>query len=211
MNDLPKPERSALRQQLKALRSAQPPTDTSRGALLIRGRLFTWLATRQTEREKQGKARLQNIAAFWSMRDEPTLQPLLEQWVEEQGYTVSLPVVTGKDAPLSFRTWTPGDSLTEGPYGMKEPTGQPAPVPDIVLVPTLGFTRQGHRIGYGGGYYDRTLASLRASGASPICLGVAWAVGDLTDLAPDYQPAPHDQALDGILTDKGWPMPPPDL
>lgn len=211
MTNLPKPDLTALRQQLKQRRAAQSPTDTSRGALLIRGRLFTWLATRQTAREEQGKPRVQNIAAFWSLPEEPALQPLLEQWVEEQGYTVSLPVVAGKDRPLGFRVWHPGDRLVDGPFGIQEPTGEPAPAPDIVLVPALGFTRQGHRLGYGGGHYDRTLAALRAQSHPAICLGIAWAVGDLSDQAPPYQPTPHDQPLDGILTDKGWPMPAPDL
>ncbi|HLR12397.1 MAG TPA: 5-formyltetrahydrofolate cyclo-ligase [Burkholderiaceae bacterium] len=211
MNDSPQPDLTALRQHLKDQRAGQSPTDTSRGALLIRGRLFTWLATRQSNREEQGKPRLQNIAAFWSLPEEPALQPLLEQWVEEQGYTVSLPVVTGKDQPLSFRVWKPGDTLADGAFGIKEPTGEPAPAPDIMLVPVLGFTRQGHRIGYGGGHYDRTLAALRAQQTRVTCLGIAWAVGDLSGQTPPYQPAPHDQPLDGILTDKGWPMPAPDL
>lgn len=211
MNDLPKPDLAALRQELKALRAAQSPTETGRGALLIRGRLFTWLATGQTQREEQGKPRLQTIAAFWSLPDEPALQPLLEQWVEEQGYTVSLPVVTGNDQPLSFRVWEPNAPLKEGPWGTREPTGALAPTPDIVLVPALGFTRQGHRIGYGGGYYDRTLAALRATHPGVICLGVSWAVGDLSETQPGYRPAAHDQPLDGILTDKGWPMPAPAL
>src|SRR5690606_5657864 len=83
-----------LRTRLKALRAAQNATDTSRGALLMRGRLYTWLATNITRLREQGVPEPRNIAAFWPMAEEPQLQPLLRQWVEEDGYQVSLPVVT---------------------------------------------------------------------------------------------------------------------
>lgn len=198
-----------LRQQLKQRRSAQNHHEMSRGALLIRGRLFTWLATNQTRLKQHGLPPVQNIAAFWSLPAEPALQPLLRQWVEEEGYCVSLPVVTAPDAPLQFRIWTPDAPMQEGPYGIQEPTGEPAPLPDVILVPTLGYTRSGDRIGYGMGYYDRTLASLRERNHNFTSLGIAWATGDLSN--DNYTPAPHDQKLDGILTDKGWPMPPPEI
>ncbi len=143
------------------------------------------------------------------MADEPALQPLLRQWAQDESLTVSLPVVTGPAAPLAFRLWTPDTPMRTGAYGIQEPEGADAPVPDIILVPTLGFTRQGDRLGYGGGYYDRTLAALRAAGHTCITLGVAWACGDLS--TEDYVPAAHDVRLDAILTDKGWAVPAPDL
>lgn len=200
---------TALREQLKQRRNAQNHHDMSRGALLIRGRLFTWLATNQTRLRDNGLAPVQNIAAFWSLPEEPALQPLLRQWVEEEEYNVSLPVVTNPDEPLQFRTWVPDAPMQEGPYGIQEPLGDPAPLPDVILVPTLGYTRSGDRIGYGKGYYDRTLADLRDRGHQFISLGVAWATGDLS--RDNYVPAAHDQKLDGILTDKGWPMPVPEI
>ncbi len=204
-----RPTVSSLREKLKQKRAAQEPRDISRGALLIRGRLFTWLATNQTRIREAGGTPVRRIAAFWSMPGEPELQPLLRQWAEEDGYEISLPVVRSADAPLEFRCWQPGEALQEGPYGIQEPTGAVAPLPDIVLVPTLGYTRQGDRLGYGKGYYDRTLADWRAQGHAFTSMGVAWATGDLSQ--EDYAPAPHDQRLDGILTDKGWPMPAPVL
>jgi 5,10-methenyltetrahydrofolate synthetase len=76
-----------------------------------------------------------------------------------------------------------------------------------VLVPTLGFTRQGNRVGYGKGYYDRTLAHLKAQNHPHTTIGIAWACGDLGDEA--YAPAEHDIRLDAILTDKGWAVKPP--
>lgn len=198
-----------LRVRLKELRANQNPLDCNRGALLIRGRLYTWLATNVTRLREEGRPVPQNIAAFWSMPEEPQLQPLLRQWAEEDGYRISLPVVVAPDASLEFRLWEPDAPMREGAYGIQEPVGDPAPPPDIVLVPALGFTREGDRVGYGGGYYDRTLAALKESGHRFVAIGIAWAVGDLTGMG--HEPQPHDFRLDGILTDKGWAVPAPKL
>jgi len=199
-----------LRMRLKALRASQAPVDCNRGGLLIRGRLYTWLATNVTRLREEERPVPRHIAAFWSMADEPQLQPLLRQWVEEDGYQVSLPVVAKVDAPLEFRSWTPESPMSQGAYGIHEPVGAAvATLPDIVLVPTLGYTRQGDRVGYGKGYYDRTLAALKEAGHPFVSIGIAWATGDLT--GEDYEPQPHDVRLDGILTDKGWAVPAPVL
>lgn len=198
-----------LRTRLKQRRAELPAADRDRGALLIRGRLYTWLAGRRTALRESARADIRHIAAFWSMPDEPGLQALLRQWAQDASLTVSLPVVTGPDAPLEFRLWTPDTPMTPGAYGIQEPDGPAAPAPDLVLVPTLGFTRQGDRMGYGGGYYDRTLAALRAANHSFIAIGIAWASGDLSGDA--YTPAPHDVRLDAVLTDKGWAVPAPEL
>jgi len=191
-----------LRARLKQLRADLDPVQASRGALLIRGRLFTWLATTRSRLQQAGRPAPNHVAAFWSTSDEPELQPLLRQWVEEHGLTVSLPVVAAPDAPLSFRLWHPDQPMRAGAFGIAEPTGKDAPLPDIVLVPTLGFTRQGDRVGYGKGYYDRTLAAFKAREHRVTSIGIAWSCGDLTNVA--YTPAPHDVRLDAILTDKGW-------
>lgn len=196
-----------LRTRLKQRRTAMPVADRDRGALLIRGRLYTWLAGRRTALRDAGRADIRHIAAFWSMADEPALQALLRQWAEDESLTISLPVVTGPDQPLRFRQWTPDTPMRAGAYGIQEPDGPDAPAPDLILVPTLGFTRQGDRLGYGGGYYDRTLAALKASRHPPIAIGIAWACGDLS--GETYTPEPHDMPLDAILTDKGWAVPAP--
>ncbi|HLT98130.1 MAG TPA: 5-formyltetrahydrofolate cyclo-ligase [Burkholderiaceae bacterium] len=198
-----------LRTRLKTLRAAQNPLDTNRGALLIRGRLYTWLATNVTRLREEHRPTPRNIAAFWSMPEEPQLLPLLRQWVEEDGYQVSLPVVAAPNAPLEFHIWNPDGPMREGAYGIQEPVSGPAAAPDIVLVPTLGYTRAGDRLGYGGGYYDRTLAALKESGHPFVAIGIAWATGDLSGMA--YEPQPHDYRLDGILTDKGWAVAAPQL
>ncbi|MCB5364216.1 5-formyltetrahydrofolate cyclo-ligase [Pusillimonas sp. CC-YST705] len=196
---------AAIRAQLKQRRADQDPVDMRRGALLIRGRLFTWLATYRQARHDAGLPVPSRIAAFWPLPSEPDLEPLLFQWVEEEDLSISLPVVDREDGVLSFRTWTPDTPMRTGAFGIQEPQGPEAPPPDIVLVPTLGFTRQGDRVGYGKGHYDRTLAHLKAQGHPFVTLGVAWACGDLSGQA--YRPAPHDVPLDSILTDKGWPVP----
>ncbi len=198
-----------LRTRLKALRAAQNPLDSNRGGLLIRGRLYTWLATNVTRLREEGKPLPRNIAAFWSMPEEPQLLPLLRQWVEEDGYRVSLPVVERSGAALAFHLWDPDAPMRDGAYGIQEPVSGPAPLPDIVLVPTLGYTRHGDRVGYGGGYYDRSLATLKDSGHRFVTIGIAWAAGDLSGMG--HQPQPHDVRLDGILTDKGWAVPAPSL
>lgn len=195
---------ATIRAQLKQRRAAQDPVDMRRGALLIRGRLFTWLATYRQSRLDAGLPAPRHIAAFWPLSTEPDLSPLLEQWIEEDDLTISLPVVDRDDGVLSFRLWTPDTPMQTGAFGIQEPQGPPAPPPDVILVPTLGFTRQGDRLGYGKGHYDRTLADLKERGHDFVSLGIAWACGDLS--GQSYTPAPHDVPLDAILTDKGWPV-----
>ena len=116
---------------------------------------------------------------------------------------VCLPVVAAPDAPLVFRRWLPDDPLVTGSFGISEPTAAAQEVPPrAVLVPMLAFDHQGHRLGYGGGYYDRTLKALRAAseGAGGIvAIGVAFA-GQLRDKLPV---ANDDQPLDWILTEVG--------
>ncbi|HEX7386355.1 MAG TPA: 5-formyltetrahydrofolate cyclo-ligase [Castellaniella sp.] len=198
-----------LRTKLKARRREMSAQDKDRGALLIRGRLFTWLATNRTRLRESGRPDVRHIAAFWSMAEEPELQPLLTQWALDESLTVSLPVVTGPGEPLVFREWDLEAPMRTGAYGIQEPEGPEVKVPDVILVPTLGFTRKGDRLGYGGGYYDRTLAALKSSGHPLTTVGVAWACGDLSQEA--YTPAAHDVRLDCVLTDKGWAVPAKDL
>ena len=85
----------------------------------------------------------------------------------EAGITVVLPVVRERNAPLAFLPWTPDAPMRSGAYGIQEPAAGDELPPDVVLAPTLGFTQFGDRVGYGGGYYDRTLAARCATAASP--------------------------------------------
>lgn len=199
-----------LRQQLLELRKQQDPIQMRRGALLMRGRLFTWLNGYKKELQRIGQTRPVRIAAYWALDNEPDLQPLLVQWAEEHNLQLSLPCMINDNEPLVFKPWDTQTPMKNAAFGVQEPdTSDLAPTPDIVLVPTLGFTRSGDRIGYGKGYYDRTLAALKEKNHQLVTIGIAWAVGDLSNYA--YTPAEHDEPLHSVLTDKGWAVPAPTI
>ncbi|CAM3776059.1 hypothetical protein LIHA111178_07820 [Litorimonas haliclonae] len=123
--------------------------------------------------------------------------PLMEA-IEETGCELALPVTPPMGQALSFRKYKKNDILIKGLFGTTEPEGhQEIIVPNLLLVPLLAFTPEGERLGYGGGYYDRTLAKLRAEGDVFAC-GVAYAGQEVPDLPTDE----HDQPLDGILTEQ---------
>lgn len=196
----------ALRTRLRQARAALPEAQRSRGGLLMRGRLFTWLNAVREQAAKRGRPAPSTIAAFWPLDGEPDLRPLLDQWAQG-GVSLALPAIRAAGEPLEFRAWTPGDPLTPGPYQVQEPSPErPCLRPDVVLVPTLGYTTQADRLGYGGGYYDRTLAALRDTGHDFTAIGIAWNEGLLDH---DYQPADHDVRLDAVLTPDGWVPEPP--
>jgi len=139
------------------------------------------------------------IAGYWPKGSEMDVRPLLNRLVRA-GHSVGLPVVLGKGRPLLFRRWSPGQPLSAGAFGILEPV-PPAPEirPDLLLVPLLAFDRSGRRLGYGAGFYDRTLAILREGGGSVTALGVGYAAQEV-DLVPcDVYDAP----LDGIVTERG--------
>jgi 5-formyltetrahydrofolate cyclo-ligase len=113
---------------------------------------------------------------------------------------VALPAIPGKDTALEFRAWQPEDVLGAGPLGTASPApNRPVLRPEIVLVPMLAFDRGRHRLGYGGGYYDRTLAALRADGMPVTAIGVAYAGLELAAVPTD----PWDERVDAILTEGG--------
>jgi 5-formyltetrahydrofolate cyclo-ligase len=137
------------------------------------------------------------IAGFSSFGSEIDVAPLLAR-LSEDGHEIVLPVVVGKDEPLIFRSWRPEDPTVAGPYGIRQPTAAAAQrVPGILLVPLLAFDREGYRLGYGGGYYDRTLAALRGE-FSPLAIGIGFASQEL-DAVPR---ADYDQRLDWVITDR---------
>jgi len=197
----PKDNAASLRKRLRQARAGLSDADRQRGGLLMRGRLYTWLGLRRDAAAGAGRTPPQVVAAYWPLQDEPDLRPLLSQWAEA-GITVALPVVARRDAPLLFRPWTPGAPMQPGAYGIPEPQGGDPVTPDVVLVPTLGYTGSADRLGYGGGYYDRTLAALRQAGHGYTAIGVAWSCGRIAE--PGYLPAEHDVRLDAVLTPDGW-------
>lgn len=136
------------------------------------------------------------VAAYWPIRDELDIRPVLTRLMDD-GQPVCLPVVLGDGLPLELRRWEPGAALYPSGFGTLAPD-EFAPVvdPDVILVPLLGFDKHGTRLGYGGGYYDRTLARLAKR---PKLIGFAFAMQEF-----DHIPhRAHDVPLDAVVTEHG--------
>jgi 5-formyltetrahydrofolate cyclo-ligase len=136
------------------------------------------------------------VAGYAPIRSEIDPHPLMRK-LAGQGAQLALPVILGRDLPLQFRVWSPRDTLQRGPLGILQPSSSAVDIiPDVLLIPLAAFDRSGHRIGYGAGYYDRTLAQLRAS--KPItALGIAFAAQEI----PVVSASAHDARLDLMLTE----------
>jgi 5-formyltetrahydrofolate cyclo-ligase len=133
------------------------------------------------------------IAGFLSIGDEIDLLPLLRA-LHDRGHPIALPVTPKRGLPLTFRLWVPGGELIEERFGTRRPTG-PDCIPDFLLVPLLAFDTKGGRLGYGGGFYDRTLATL----PNRFRLGCAFAAQQV-DAVPV---GPYDIRLDAVATENG--------
>lgn len=112
------------------------------------------------------------------------------------GYRVAVPVIEGSGQPLGFREWRPRVRTVPGAFGVAVPAEGATLEPDLLLVPMLAFDRRGHRLGYGGGFYDRTIAGLRAR-RQVTALGVAFAAQEM----PEVPDSAHDMRLDAVLTE----------
>lgn len=176
--------RRRARATLLAMRRAMPTAARRAADAAIRARLAGVLATRAWPLADRV------IAAYWPMHAEPDLRPLFADWAAA-GATLALPVVVARDAALRFARHVPGEALRPGVHGTREPAGREWLAPDVVIAPCLGFSEAGWRLGYGGGYYDRTLAGLSA-----LAIGVAYEDSGL----PGLRPAPHDVALRFVVT-----------
>ncbi|CAA7627666.1 5-formyltetrahydrofolate cyclo-ligase [Candidatus Terasakiella magnetica] len=145
-----------------------------------------------------GKGPGARVAGYWPLGDEIDPRPLMLA-LHAQGCPLCLPVVLSKAEPLLFRAWSPDDALEAGPHGTQHPSpDSPCVTPDIILVPLLAFDEKGFRLGYGGGYYDRTLAALRRTGTVR-AIGLAFAAQKVGQIPAE----PWDQPLEAILTEAG--------
>lgn len=141
------------------------------------------------------------VSAYWPFRGEPDLRPLLER-LAQRGARTALPVVVGRGRPLVFRAWRQGERLERGAWGIPVPAAGAELVPDVVISPVVGFDPSGFRLGYGGGFFDRTLAAMDGR---PRVFGVGYGVAAIATIHPQ----PHDIPMDAIITEEGrLPAPP---
>jgi len=145
-----------------------------------------------------GERSFRSVSGYWPMRSEMDLRPLLGA-LANAGRDVALPAVIGLGQPLQFRRWRPGAVLATGRFGTEHPPPE-APViePDVLLVPLLAYDDRHYRLGYGAGFYDRTLAGLRAR-KQILVIGVAYSAQRVADVPVDG----WDEALDLVLTERG--------
>jgi 5,10-methenyltetrahydrofolate synthetase len=181
----PSRDKAVLRKQLQAERQAM--VDRHQRSVHLQEVLRVWLVTRPE----------QAIGAYWPIKGEFDALPALFRWTEaEPGRRIGLPVINRDTRQLRFHVWYPGCPMEEDAYGIPKPKDTEAFEPSLLLVPCVGFGPGGVRLGYGGGFYDRTLASLQPR---PYTAGVGYAHGFI----PWLEGEPHDMPLDAMLTEDG--------
>ena len=138
------------------------------------------------------------ISAYWPIDNEIDTRPLMTR-LHNYGHSIFLPVVQNLKSPLVFRRWHPSLNLVIGEFGIQVPgVGEETGIPSILIIPLLAFDEAGFRLGYGGGFYDRTLASFRSSENMVIAIGVGYEAQFVPNLPIDK----YDEKLDFIVTEK---------
>ena len=178
--------KAALRIRARAARALLDNDERAEAARVVAGHFFDGIAISAGD----------VVDAYWRIRDELDCQPILVKLMDSN-QTVVLPVVLGPEQPLDLRVWEQGASLYESGFGTLAPSElAPRAEPDIVIMPLLGFDGNGTRLGYGGGYYDRTLAAMTRK---PRLVGLAFAAQELDSIPRE----PHDVPLDAVVTEAG--------
>lgn len=172
-----------LRQTLIAKRLAIPPDSRALWNHILASKLLTWLAEHPVK----------TLGVYWPMRGEPDLHDAYIS-LAEQGIQLALPVVLKKASPLAFACWSPGDAVEVDQYGVSVPAHPRFISPSALLIPCVGFNTGRFRLGYGGGFYDRTLAQQ----PRPLAIGVAYSCAQA-----EFKIGEHDVALDAIITEQG--------
>jgi 5-formyltetrahydrofolate cyclo-ligase len=177
--------RRALRRKYIAWRMALPAAEHAAASLRIIGHLADWLLPHPPG----------TIAFCAAIRAEVDCQPLVLRLLAA-GWQAAMPVVVAPETPMIFRPWTPSAMMTVDPYGIPIPDTPLFADPTVVLLPLVAFDNAGYRLGYGGGYFDRTLAACHPR---PLAIGVGF------DLCAEetLSPAPHDVPLDAVATESG--------
>jgi len=193
-------QKSALRKEMKIIRKRLHIAGDSRAARLIAASILMLPEVAGTVqygiRARRNEPHI--IGGFYPLQTEVDCLLILKALNAIQS-RCALPLITAKDQPLAFREWDLVTALTDGPCGTREPGPDFADVmPDIMLVPLLAFDDDGYRLGYGGGYYDRTLRDYRDRGHDFTAIGIAYD-GQKSDGVPH---GPQDQPLDIIVTEQ---------
>jgi 5,10-methenyltetrahydrofolate synthetase len=175
--------RRGLRRDMVARRSALADDEHARLSALIVAHLKNSLPCPRL------------LALCWPIKHEPDVRAIVADW-GAAGARAALPVVVSTDAPLAFRVWSASMPLALDRYGIPTPMAGDFVVPDLILLPLNGFDDAGYRLGYGGGYFDRTLAALSPR---PLAVGVGFEINRLASICPES----HDQRLDWIVTEAG--------
>ena len=180
--------RATLRRQLVERRLALPAEQCAALSATIRQALRTHFAQLAAQR----------VAFCWPVKNEPDLRPLMLAWLAaaQPGFAALLPVVVEPGAPLAFRAWTPDSEMMTDRYGIPTPATGEFVVPQALLLPVNGFDAAGYRIGYGGGFFDRTLATLSPP---PLAIGVGFELARVDSIRPE----PHDIRLDAMVSEAG--------
>jgi len=179
--------RKAERQRLLAAREALP-AEARAAQTAAMTRALDGLIEEGTDRI---------VSAYWPIRGEPDLRPWMRARLE-QGTRIALPVALALGQPLTFRQWRPGAPLARGLWNIPVPAEGPLVLPDVVLAPLVGFDAACYRLGYGGGFFDRTLAVLAPR---PLAIGLGYALAEI----PSIRPQPCDIPMDWIVTGAGPP------
>jgi 5-formyltetrahydrofolate cyclo-ligase len=184
--------RAALRRKSIAARQALPAAEHAQASALILDHLAALLLPRAA-----------GIIAFcWPIRAEVDCRPLV-QHLMNNGWRAAMPVVVAPAAPMEFRNWAPDSPLISDPFGIPVPdTDTLAPAsqtPDVLLLPLVAYDMAGYRLGYGGGYFDRTIAKLAGGSTQPLTVGVGFSIGAVTTI----HPGTHDIPPAWIVTELG--------
>ena len=175
--------KAELRKQMLALRRAVPPATRAAWDQALCAKVLAW----------QEENKVMELGVYWPLRDEPDLHPAYAE-LARRGVRLLLPVVVARHTALEFAEWTIGETMVKDAMGVAVPaTLRMAAYPPALLVPCLGYNPHRYRLGYGGGFYDRTLART----PRPATAGIAYSC-----LQAEFPDDPHDVALDTVLTEQ---------